>query len=54
MKNKPNIVLDANILFVSIFETSPFYWVLDNLDKGKFNLFITNEILTEYDEVIKL
>ena len=52
MKNKLNIVLDTNILLVSIFETSPYYWVLDFLDKGKYNLLISNEILTEYDEII--
>jgi uncharacterized protein len=52
MRNKPNIILDTNILLVSIFETSPFFWVLDSLDKGKFNLFLSTDILIEYDEVI--
>lgn len=52
MINKPNIVLDTNILLVSIFKTSPYYRILEALDRGEFKLFLSNEIITEYEEVI--
>jgi len=47
-----NIVLDTNILLVSISEYSKYHWIFRLLVDKKFNLFITNEILTEYEEII--
>lgn len=45
-------VIDTNVLLVSISEKSKYHWLYKNLIEGKFDLFITNEILTEYEEVI--
>ena len=52
--NKPNlkIVLDTNVLLVSISEYSKYHWLYQCVIKGVFELFITNEILTEYEEII--
>ena len=47
-----NIVLDTNVLLVSISEFSKYHWLYRLLIEKKFNLYMTNEILTEYDEII--
>ena len=54
MKNRErlNIVLDTNILLVSISEYSKYHWIYRSLIEKKYELFITNEILTEYEEKI--
>lgn len=49
---KLNIVLDTNVLLVSISSNSKYHWIFQALQSGEYNLFITNEILTEYEEVI--
>jgi len=41
-----NIVLDTNVLLVSISEFSKYHWLYRLLIEKKFNLYITNEILT--------
>jgi len=54
MKNNErlNIVLDTNVLLVSISEFSKYHWLYRSILEKKFELFITNEILSEYEEVI--
>ena len=49
---KLNIVLDTNVLLVSISSNSKYHWIFQALLNDEYNLFITNEILTEYEEVI--
>lgn len=46
------IVLDTNILWVSISRYSKTHWVIDELIKGKYTLCITTDILNEYAEII--
>ncbi|MEI8085692.1 MAG: putative toxin-antitoxin system toxin component, PIN family [Paludibacter sp.] len=46
------MVLDTNVLLVSISEFSKYHWLYRLLIEKKFNLYITNEILTEYEEII--
>jgi putative PIN family toxin of toxin-antitoxin system len=46
------IVLDTNILLVSIAKKSPYRVIFDALLDGKFELIISNEILSEYAEII--
>jgi uncharacterized protein len=54
MKNKPlNIILDTNIFLVAVPDTSRYYWIYNNLLHQKFNLFISNDILKEYEEQLK-
>lgn len=46
------VVLDTNILLVSIAKKSPYRIIFDALLTGKFELIISNEILSEYTEII--
>jgi len=52
MKDKPKIILDTNILLVSISSRSKYHWVFQKLLKGDYDLYISNEILLEYEEII--
>lgn len=47
------IVLDTNVLIASISQKSSFYWVWEAFIRGKYELFVTTEILNEYAEVIE-
>ena len=44
------IVLDTNLLLVSVSAKSQSHWLYDAFIKGKYELAITTEILTEYEE----
>jgi putative PIN family toxin of toxin-antitoxin system len=48
-----NVVLDTNALLVSIPSKSLYRPIFDALLNGKFNLVLSNEILSEYIEVIE-
>jgi len=52
MENRLKVVIDTNVLLVSIFDTSPYHWLFQALIQEEFDLAITNEILTEYEEII--
>lgn len=52
MKNKLNVVLDTNVLLISISSKSKYHWIFRNLTDGVFSASITNEILMEYEEII--
>jgi uncharacterized protein len=47
------IVLDTNILLISLPKRSPFRSIFDQLLKGSFQLFVTNDIISEYFEIIE-
>ena len=44
------IVLDTNILLVSISKKSKHHWIFSSLMDGEFVLCVSNEILMEYAE----
>ena len=46
------VVLDTNILLVSIAKKSPYRIIFDALLANKFELIISNDILSEYTEII--
>lgn len=46
------VVLDTNVLLVSISSKSKYHWIFHKLLELGYKLFITNEILTEYEEII--
>ena len=50
--NKPLVVLDTNILLVSISSKSLYHWIFKKLLNGEFDLYVTTEILMEYEEII--
>lgn len=49
-----NVVLDTNVLLVSLPSHSPFYPIFQALRQGHYTLFVTNEVLTEYGEQISI
>lgn len=46
------IVLDTNVLLVSISPKSKFHWIFQNFLDEKFSLCVTTDILQEYEEII--
>ena len=44
------IVLDTNVLLVSLPVQSPFHIIFQAIRNGLIQLFVTNEILAEYEE----
>jgi len=52
--NKLKIILDTNVLLVSISSKSQYHWVFQYLLSNLYDLYISNEILMEYEEVISL
>lgn len=47
-----NIVLDTNCLVISLSRKSKYYTVWKDFFEGKYTLCYTNEILTEYEEIL--
>jgi len=50
--NKLRIVLDTNVLIVSLPSHLKHYWVFERLVAGDYDLFVTNEMLAEYQEQV--
>lgn len=50
--NKLKVVLDTNVLLVSISSKSKYHWIFQRLLDLEYELFITNDILIEYEEII--
>jgi uncharacterized protein len=50
---EPKIVIGTNVLVSSLSSKSNYHWVIELLLEEKFDLYITNEILFEYEEVLK-
>ncbi len=47
-----NIVADTNIFVISLTSKSPYHKIFTSLVSGKYDLSVSNEILSEYHEVI--
>lgn len=47
------IVLDTNVLLVSISKKSKLHWVFRSLLEKRYELCVTTEILSEYAEIIE-
>lgn len=50
--NKPRLVLDTNIFLVALAIHSKYHWIYKALIHDKFDLVLSNEILTEYHEQV--
>ena len=50
--SKLRIVLDTNVLIVSLPSHLKYHWIFERLIQGHYELFVSNEILTEYQEQI--
>lgn len=46
------IVLDTNCLIVSLPSKSPYHKIWEDFINGKYTLCVSNEILTEYEEIL--
>lgn len=46
------IVLDTNVVLVSISSRSSYHWVFKQLLLGKYQLAVSTDILEEYEEII--
>ena len=44
------VVLDTNIVLSCVSRRSPFHFILEELFRGNYELFVTTEILLEYEE----
>lgn len=49
---KPLVVIDTNVLLVSISSRSKYHWLFLALLQGKFSIAFSQEILLEYEEII--
>ena len=47
------VVLDTNVLLVSISTKSKLHWIFKNLLEGNYILCLTTDILAEYAEIIE-
>lgn len=47
------IVIDTNVLVSSLSTKSNYHWLIELLLEEKLDLYITDEILFEYEEVLK-
>jgi uncharacterized protein len=47
------IVIDTNVLVSALSSKSNYHWLLELLLEEKFDLYITDEIFFEYEEVLK-
>jgi len=52
MKDILKVVLDTNILLSSISRKSPYSYILTALFENKYELYVSTEILLEYEEKI--
>jgi putative PIN family toxin of toxin-antitoxin system len=50
--NRLKVVLDTNVLLVSIPPLSQYRIIFDKFLSGSYDLCISNEILTEYEEIL--
>lgn len=52
--NKLRLILDTNIFLVSLAPNFKYHWIYQALIQNKYDLVVSNEILTEYQEQITL
>lgn len=48
------LVIDTNVLVSALSRNSIYHWLITDLLNEKFDLFVTVEILLEYEEVLKI
>lgn len=51
--SKTRVVLDTNVLLISLARKSKYRLIFDSLLKGHYTVVISNEILSEYIEIIE-
>jgi uncharacterized protein len=51
-RNLARVVLDTNVLLVSVSDRSPLHWVFARFLNAEYYLCVTTEILNEYAEIL--
>lgn len=51
-KRLPRVVIDTNVLLVSVSSRSRLYWLYESFLAGQFILCVTTEVLAEYAEIM--
>ncbi len=46
------VVLDTNVILIALPRTSPYRPIFENILNGTYKLVISNEILSEYEEIL--
>ena len=52
MASKMKVVIDTNVLLVSISARSPYHWLYKAVIEKKIDVYLTTDILHEYEEKI--
>jgi len=52
--SNPRLILDTNILLVSLAPHYKYHWIYQSLLQNKYDLVVSNEILIEYQEQISI
>lgn len=47
------VVIDTNILVSALSSRSAYHWMITELFNEKFEVFITEDILLEYEEILE-
>ncbi len=47
-----NLVVNTNVMLVSLGSRSKYHWIFQNLTSERFTLLVSNEILFEYEEIV--
>jgi putative PIN family toxin of toxin-antitoxin system len=50
--SKLRLILDTNIFLVSLAPNFKYHWIYQSLIRNKYELVVSNEILTEYQEQV--
>lgn len=48
------VLIDTNVLVSALSSRSVYHWLIDALLEERFQLFITDEIMLEYEEILKI
>ena len=53
MENRLRLVIDTNVFLVILAKKYKYYWLFEAILQDKFDFCVSNEILTEYQEIIE-
>lgn len=48
------VVIDTNVLVSSLSSRSPYHWIIELILSEKIDLLVSEEILLEYEEILKV
>lgn len=54
LMEKPKTVIDTNVLVASLSSRSKYHWLIEFLIYERIELYVTEDILFEYEEILKI